>query len=246
LPFSDSLRDVIDPYDPSTALEEHRGLVVLDFCDNNTSLGMSDVDFTVPGYHGYDYNTGDYMIGPDKPSISEGLTSKVKEAMDLSEMRSKCNNIWIDSPWRWTPDKLDHAYCEENDLPLPPEMNNPRFRKPQGQTDPIVRDRLSQSSRDKLLAVVMTICRGQVRQRVASAFPSCEVLDMLLQFCFASQLCQTSSFVHHASLKLNSQWPEWIAAVVAAGAVLTPVPALRKFGFALQEIVRLAIIEKVY
>jgi hypothetical protein len=246
LPFSDFLRDVIAPYNPNRALEEHQGLAVLNFCDD-VNLEVSDVDLTVPGYYGYDYTTGNYMIGLDKASNSEGLASKAEEAMDLSEMRSKCDNIWIDSPWRWTPDKLDHAYCEENNLPLPPdEMNNPRFRESQGQADRIVRDCLSQSSRDKLLAVVTAICREQMRQRVASAFPSCEVLDMLLQFYFASQLCQTSSFIHHASLKLNSQCPEWIAATVAAGAVLTPLPILRKFGFALQEIVRLAIIEKVY
>lgn len=249
LQFSDFLRDVIAPYDSTRTLEEHQGLAVLNFCDD-ANLEMTDVDLTGPAYFGYDYSTDDYstddyMLGIDKPS--GGLTPKAEEAMDLSEMRSKCINIWIDSPWRWNPGKLDNAYCEENNLPLSPgEMNNPRFKESQGQAKRIVRDRVSQCSRDKLLAVITAICRGQMRQRVASAFPSCEVLDILLQFCFASHLCQTPSFIHFASLKLNSQWPEWIAAAVAAGAVLTPLPAFRRFGFALQDIVRLAIIEKVY
>ncbi|CCC06441.1 hypothetical protein SMACR_04832 [Sordaria macrospora] len=40
---------------------------------------------------------------------------------------------------------------------------------------------------------------------------------------------------------LNAQPAEWHAIVAAAGAVLAPVPALRKFGFALQEAVRVSI-----
>lgn len=37
---------------------------------------------------------------------------------------------------------------------------------------------------------------------------------------------------------LNEQRPEWLATVTAAGSVMTPVPILRRFGYAIQEAVR--------
>ena len=47
-----------------------------------------------------------------------------------------------------------------------------------------------------------------------------------------------SSWIHLGTFKLNAQLPEWLAAVAAAGAVMAPVPVLRRFGFAIQEAVR--------
>lgn len=46
------------------------------------------------------------------------------------------------------------------------------------------------------------------------------------------------SFIHMSTFTLNGQRPEWLATVTAAGAVMTPVPILRRFGFAIHEAVR--------
>ena len=56
---------------------------------------------------------------------------------------------------------------------------------------------------------------------------------------------QVSDYIHFPTFKLNEQEPEWIAGAAAAGAVLTPIPTLRKFGYALQESVRIVIPRRV-
>ena len=77
-------------------------------------------------------------------------------------------------------------------------------------------------------------CRNDaMMRRVASAFPSAEMLDSWIHIFLASHLCQVSSWIHYGSFTLNSQWPDWLAITASAGAAVTPVPTLRRFGFAL-------------
>jgi hypothetical protein len=241
LPFSDFLRDVmtLEPYDPSR--DEAQGLAVLNFCDDG-SLELNDIDFGLLGY----YNTGEMMNGFHPENFGSQLP-RPEDSVDMSEMRQKLAKIWTESPWRWNPDKLDHAYSEQHNLPVPSkDMTSAEFQESRRRMDRVNPDRLEQVSRDKLLATVLSTCQqASVMRRIASSFPSVEVLDTLLHIFLASQLCQTSAWLHNGTLKLNAQWPEWLASTLAAGAVMTPVPTLRKFGFALQEAVRLAIISRV-
>jgi hypothetical protein len=121
-------------------------------------------------------------------------------------------------------------------------MSSPQFRESGRRVERLIDHRLEQGTRDKVLAMVLSSCsQNTTTMRVAASFPSVEVLDTLLHLFLASQLCQTSSWVHYGTLTLNRQSPEWLGAAVAAGAILTPIPTFRKFGFAVQEAVRLAI-----
>ncbi len=54
----------------------------------------------------------------------------------------------------------------------------------------------------------------------------------------ATHLCSADTWIHVGTLTLNDKPPEWLAIVTAAGAVMTPVPILRKFGFVIQEAIR--------
>ncbi|KAK3395898.1 hypothetical protein B0T20DRAFT_487524 [Sordaria brevicollis] len=106
--------------------------------------------------------------------------------------------------------------------------------------------------------------------RVASSFPSAGSINHWIQIFLASHLCSVSSFIpchlppsssppssspHSTNpsttptptpfWSLNSQPPEWLAITAAHGACLLPLPSslqhVRKFGFALQEAVRVSI-----
>lgn len=130
---------------------------------------------------------------------------------------------------------------------------------------------LHSSGRDLILSTVLSICKSNSSQfsRVASSFPSSGSINHWIHIFLASHLCSVSSFIachlpppppsssysstsgsgsgskdHPPSAlywSLNAQPPEWLAITAACGAVLAPVPALRKFGFALQEAVRVSI-----
>lgn len=242
LPFSDFLSNVmtLQPYDPNR-LDESQGLSVLNFCDD-TNLELNEMDFGLLGY----YNNGEMM----NDYYPDGMTNQMprpEDSVDMSEMRQKLAQIWTKSPWRWIPDTLDHAYSEQHNLPVPSkDVNSSEFQASRQRVDRVIPDRLEAITRDKLLATVLSTCQeASTMRRIASSFPSVEVLDTLIHIFMASHLCLSSPWLHISSLKLNAQFPEWIAATLAAGAVLTPVPTLRKFGFALQEAVRLAVVSRV-
>lgn len=226
LPFSDFLRDVL--YDQSMQdphrMAEAQGLAVLDFC-NNANLDLKDIDFGMLNH----WNVGDMGT---VPAVQQAHPS---DSVNMNAMRSKLVKIWTESPWRWNPGKSDTGYHEQSNLPLSTKDALESGRK----LDRVIRDKLDSSSRDKILAIILSTCReNSVRARVASSFPSPEVMDTWIHIFLASHLCQVSAWIHYGSFSLNSQWPEWLAIVASAGAVLTPFPTLRRFGFALQEAVR--------
>lgn len=226
-PFSDFLRDVL--YEQSMQdhhrMAEAQGLAVLDFC-NNANLELKDMDFGLLNH----WNVED-AFGYQQPNQRDSV-------VDMSAMRSKLVKIWTESPWRWNPGQSDTGYTEQHHLPL--SSSDAQKSQDNGRkVDKAIQDELHSSSRDKILAVILSNCReNSVRARVASSFPSTEVMDSWVHIFLASHLCQVSAWVHYGSFSLNSQWPEWLAMAAAQGAVMTPVPTLRRFGFALQEAVR--------
>ncbi|KAI1082804.1 hypothetical protein F5B20DRAFT_530424 [Whalleya microplaca] len=237
LPFSDFLRDVLydQSMDPSR-LAETQGLAVLDFCDD-TNYELNDVDYGLLDHWNLDGSN-------DRPTMIQAATPQTDDsAVDMTEMRQKLVKIWTESPWRWDPDKRDHAYTEHGNLPLSlKDITSQTFNEKQKRMDRVVEGKLDQSSRDKILFIVLSTCRSDMmKMRVASSFPSADVMDTMAHLFLAAHQCSVSGWIHFASFSLNTQWPEWLAVAAANGAVSTPVPTLRKFGFAVQEAVRIAI-----
>ncbi|KAK0731674.1 hypothetical protein B0H67DRAFT_82858 [Lasiosphaeris hirsuta] len=234
VPFSDFLRDVL--YDQSMAdpdrLAEAHGLAVLDFCDD-ANLDLKDIDFGLL----------DHWNVEGALRIPEVNQSGPDESVDLAAMRSKLVKIWTESPWRWSPAKTDTGYTEQSNLPLSTrDIHGTELNENGKLLDRVVQEKLHTSSRDKILAIVLNTCHeNSMRGRVASSFPSADVMDSWVHIFLASHLCQVSAWIHYGSFSLNTQWPEWLAIAASAGAVLAPVPTLRRFGFALQEAVRLTI-----
>lgn len=236
LPFSDFLRDVL--YDQqqqqqqqmdSQKMAEAQGLAVLDFCDD-ANLEMNDLDFGMLD----NWNIGNVhgMLATD-PNLAN-YVSQPEDTADMSRMRQRLVKIWTNSPWRWMPDgHKDNIHNQKSGLPLA-DINSTQLKP-----DRIIHDKLDSSGRDKILAIVLSTCQNNVMlSRVASSFPSTEVMDSLVHIFLAWHLCQVSEFIHFGTFALNAQCPEWTAVAASAGGILTSVQSLRKFGFALQEAVR--------
>ena len=249
LPFSDFLRDVLyeQQVGEQTRYAEAQGLAVLDFCDD-ANLELNDVDFGLLDHWNIDEN----MFGHD-PNAS-ALPSKLQEQVsDMDKMRQRLVQIWAKSPWRFNPEKSDNGFNEQGNLPLSSrEAGAAHLHSRQLRQDLVLNDTLYPAGRDKILAIVLSTCRNDnMMSRVASSFPSADVMNSWIHIFLASHMCQVSSFIHYPTFSLNNQWPEWLAIAAAAGAVLAPIPTLRRFGFALQETVRklydiIALIECVY
>lgn len=227
LPFSDFLRDVL--YDQSLGdpnrLTEPQGLAVLNFCDD-ANLELKEIDFGILNNWNVQSSLG----------ISNMQQPQPNEAVNISAIRSRLVTLWTESPWRWTPKKSDTGYIEQSNMSLP---SADAIQDGGRKTDRVIMDKLAGPSRDKILAIILSRCReNSVRAKVASSFPSAEVMDSWIHIFLASQLCQVSAWIHYGSFSLNGQCPEWLAIAAAAGAVHTPLPTLRRFGFALQEAVR--------
>ncbi|KAH9909377.1 hypothetical protein F4778DRAFT_768243 [Xylariomycetidae sp. FL2044] len=236
LPFGDFLRDVIydQSLDPSR-LAEAQGLAVLDFCDD-TNYELNEVDFGLLDHWNVDAASDRVITQAATPQTDDST-------VDMTQMRQRLVKIWTESPWRWMPESRDHGYGEHSNLPLPyRDSASQQFQESQKRMDRVVPDKLDASSRDKMLSIILNTCRSDVmRMRVASSFPSVEVMDTLTHIFLASHLCSVSGWIHFGTFALNAQWPEWLAVATSAGAVMTPVTTLRKFGFAMQEAVRIAI-----
>ncbi|KAK4158487.1 zinc finger protein klf1 [Chaetomidium leptoderma] len=241
-PFPDFLRDVL--YDqslgnPARLPEAPQGPAVLDFCDD-ANLDFKDFDFSLLDHWNFDLARGT----ANQTTSSEG-------PVNMTAMRSALAQIWTESPWRWTPGKTDNRYTEQSNLPLPSnDAHTHQIHDNQTPVDRVAKEKLHLSCRDKILAIVLGTCReSRMANRVASSFPSVDMIDSWINIFLAARLCHVSSWVHYGSFSLNSMCPEWLATAAAAGAVLTPVPAFRSFGFALQESIQnnkaIAEIDKV-
>ena len=226
--FPDFLRDVL--YDQSFSdprLPEAQGPGVLDFYDD------ANLDFSA-----FDFGLLDHWNDPARGVADQ--TTNPEDPVGMAAMRSALVKIWTESPWRWTPGKTDNCYTEQSNLPLPAsDAHACQTHDNPTPVDRVVKDTLQPSCRDKTLAIVLGTCReSRMASCVASSFPSTDMMDSWINIFLAAHLCQVSSWIHYGSFSLNSQWPEWLATAAAAGAVLTPVPAFRRFGFALQEAIR--------
>ncbi|GAB1310394.1 Transcription factor Pig1p [Madurella fahalii] len=235
-PFCDFLRDVL--YDQSLGnharLAEAQGLDVLNFYDD-----------TNPDFKEFDFGLLDPWSFDATGSVGNQAVSS-EDNLSMTAMRSALVKIWTESPWRWSPEKTDCCYAEQANLPLPSkDAHSTQIQGNRAMADRVSKDTLHSSCRDKILAIVLSTCRDKhMADRVTSSFPSASAMDSWIHIFLAAHLCQVSSWIHYGSLSLNSQSSEWLAIAAAAGAFLTPVPALRRFGLALQETVRIAIPSK--
>lgn len=239
------LRGVLpDPPDPNFSLSmpgymsgtwTPRGLLGFGFESN---LELNDVDFSFLD----DYNTN---IPFDLETPRSDAVSTTRGAGDqATAIRSEAFRT---SVWRFHPKPQDHAAAEQQHLSLPDvaqghDSPETRIRLDRRTTN----EKLDQSCRDKIFAIILSTCKPETRFRSVSAFPSLELLDIVLQFYLTSPLSGADSWLHIPTFcSTTKDRIEVLLSSIAAGAVLTPDNSLRKLGFALQEAIRAYLGDKV-
>lgn len=161
------------------------------------------------------------------------------DSTNSNDMRAEA---YRDFQWRFVPSVHDHGGAEEHNLSLPEAANDKTSPESRISVDRrITCAPLEVATRDRILTLVVKSCRPGNLSRAVSSFPSVELLDSLLQYFLASPFARSDAFLHAPTFDPNQKRPELVAAMAAAGAVLTCDPALTKLGHAIQESVRTAI-----
>ncbi|KAJ2997948.1 hypothetical protein NUW58_g485 [Xylaria curta] len=171
-----------------------------------------------------------------------GRRESLDESFSRSNVAAVRSNAFQNSHWRFQPDIHDHSGAEEHNLSMPASTSD--HPTPESRVvleKRIMAFKLGVASRDRLLAVVVDNCQPQNLSKVVASFPSLELIDTLIQFYVTSPIARSNSFLHVVSFDLSLTKAELLAAMAAAGAVLTSDSALTKLGLAIQECVRSAV-----
>lgn len=171
--------------------------------------------------------------------LSQGAQSGDAEKAQLMDSDAYRNSLLTN----WTPGDNDNAYMDQGYLSVPKHLDYPN---PPGAAKPMVYSgRVSKESRDSAFAVVVELCEQRKLNQVMQCFPSAELLDSLVQNYLTRQRTQLDSWIHGSTMQLNEACPELVMALAAAGAVLSPVEAIQKLGYALLEIARRHLNQRV-
>ena len=204
----------------------------------DTTFDFSDIDFGLPPLP--------TIPEAEKPlyvaniSVNEQAPGSGTRTPDVRNSINLGTQAFRKSTWQFIPSQQDHAYAEQLNLSLPyKDIDSPEIRLAADVS--LLNQRLDQSSRDRILAMTLSTCESTMFSRVVSSFPSPELLDNLMHQFFSFELSRTDSWIHLPTFRPNGQRPELLGAIVAAGAVLSTVPVVRKLGFAIQESIRMAI-----
>ncbi|KAI1858297.1 uncharacterized protein JN550_012828 [Neoarthrinium moseri] len=132
----------------------------------------------------------------------------------------------------WDPEPSDNSEIEHPNLALrEPVPDNGHARMACSTPS------LSTGSRDKILHMILGVTSPANASGILSSFPSVEALNnMIGLFVRRSNRSYIDDFIHLPTLRLDEQEPELLAMLAAMGALEANTPALRKFGYAMQEI----------
>lgn len=205
-----------------------RGIMDLNF---DMDVGLTDLDLGLLDQ----YNFQVPFTAGTPSTDAQGLE---QQPLD-SESAPVRTEAFKQSIWRYMPRRdKDHSGMEQSNLAFPDSDRdgNRRAHLPQRRA---LNERLGRVSRDRVMALVLSTCSPENVKRIASAFPSVELLDGLIQFFLTSPALDVQSWFHLPTLSLAKLSPELLACIISAGAASTPDIPLRKLGFALHEAARM-------
>ncbi|KAL3457409.1 hypothetical protein BJX64DRAFT_19115 [Aspergillus heterothallicus] len=142
----------------------------------------------------------------------------------------------------WKPAREDHAFADQGDLSVPKSIDSPEASVRSERQ--ILSERLSPGTRDLIFGMVLQTSQRANLARIMKSFPSTELLDSLIQDYFAHQSQQVDAWIHGPTFQLNEESPDMVGIIAAAAAVRSPIPTIRKLGYALMEVVRLQMSSK--
>ncbi|KAF2113754.1 fungal-specific transcription factor domain-containing protein [Lophiotrema nucula] len=213
------------------------------FSGHGTPRGIMDVHFD------WDINFNDLDMGlldqynmqipffPNTPSTETGSIEKQPPPEETSRQDDVTGRAeaFQKSVWRYLPQSnRDYGAAEQPNLAL---SDSDRASEHQSHLSSrrVTEERLQQSTRDSLLALVLGTCRSANVTRIASAFPGIDLLDALVQYFLSSPSLDSTFWFHIPTFSPATIRTELLATLIAASAASTPDVSLRKLGFALQE-----------
>ncbi|KAK6437809.1 hypothetical protein LTR95_005997 [Oleoguttula sp. CCFEE 5521] len=197
----------------------------------DTNLELNDIDLTFMDTYNnanpFDLRTPSIGFPTAGSDIMPSFTSAPVPPLDTGSLPKQ-------SVWRFRPLSKDSGSAEQANLSLPSPTSLDIDRR-------VTCEPLSQTSRDKVLAMILSTCKPNSIPRAVACFPSISLLDSLFQFSLTSPGSHAKHWIHAPTLLERQTRPEVLAAIIAAGAVLTPDVAIRKVGYAIQEAIRTAV-----
>jgi hypothetical protein len=205
-----------------------RGIMDLNF---DMDVGLTDLDLGLLDQYNFEVP---FTAGTPSTD-AQGLENHPLEGESIP-VRTEA---FKQSIWRYLPKRdKDFSGAEQSNLAFP-DSDRETHRRSHMPQRRAVAERLSRVSRDRLMALVLGTCSSENVKRIASAFPSVELLDGLIQYFLTSPALDVQSWFHLPTLSLSNLSPELLACIVSAGAAWTPDVPLRKLGFALHEAARI-------
>lgn len=140
------------------------------------------------------------------------------------------------SPWLWTPTEHNSTTAEMQ-VPEIDDVSIDTIGMTPEQRTTIMSPLIDATARDKMYALVVRLSPGGPPAK-SPPFPSVEILNHLAQAFVVKEEYQVDSWIHFATLDVRTVRSDLLLAIVAAGSTLFAIPAIRKMGLALQEVVR--------
>lgn len=192
--------------------EAPRGLMDLSF---NLDLSLTDVDMGLLDQ----YN---FQIPFDADTPSNDARELEPQPPDSASVSVRAE-AFMQSVWRYNP-QSDTCYLKAEQVGLATfsDTEQDRGRRSHIARNRAIVERLPSTSRDKLMALVLGTSSPENAPKIASAFPSLDLLDGLIQFFLTSPSFDAQSWIHLPTFSPAKINPELLAAIVAAGAVATP------------------------
>jgi hypothetical protein len=234
------LSDVMLPMTPAldgphvTDEQTNQNFTQRDFLDFGTSWAeLSEVEAMLSGQDTETYER------PNNVSFNLAIPPSGTKTPVFGESFGVRNAAFSRSIWRWIPTKKDRGGTHQFSLSLPySDMDSPETTTVANTLLP--NQRINQTLRDKLLALILSTCDQAMYSEVVAAFPSAELLNGLMHYSLNTHFAQTDSWIHVPSLDIEENL-ELLLTIISAGAVISSVSAIRKLGFALHESARYAL-----
>ncbi|PYH91316.1 hypothetical protein BO71DRAFT_304736, partial [Aspergillus ellipticus CBS 707.79] len=207
---------------------------------------MQDIDFDFPPTENDIFGI-DYLPDLDQILDTTGALRAFEfpqqPSLDDQESASHRAAAFQRSLWRWVPEKNQHAFSEEERIPMRDSDGIPPTQ--QTRLDGLkIPGQLSMQARDEILQLVARTAGSRLS---ISAFPSPEYLGTLIKIGIGKRV-ETDAWVHPYTLfdqGYQHMRPELLTALVAAGCVCCGIPSISKTGIILQEIARVSLAELV-
>ncbi len=189
-----------------------RGLMDLSF---NFDVGLTDLDVGLLDRYNFQV-----PFVADTPSTESIEVEQHYPEADGATVRVKA---FKQSIWRWTPQpNQNYLRAEQAHLTAFSDSEKESYRRSHTSQRRAIAEKLSLAGRDQLMALVLGTSGPENNKRIASAFPSVELLDGLIQYFLTSPSLDAQSWVHIPTFSPSTLNPELLAVIVAAGAASTP------------------------